>query len=126
MERLFWHIVAGILSIFLAVKFVPGVNLAIIPGESVYFDIALDQEWKILLLVGTFLGIINLIIKPILDKITIPLKILTLGFFSLILNMGIIWGLEVLIKEFDILGIIPLFFTTLIVWVVNFFLGLKK
>ncbi len=126
MERLLWHIIAGILALFLAIKFIPGANLETIPGQSIYFGIGFDQQWKLLLLVGGILGLINFFVKPILDKITIPLKILTLGLFSLILNMGIIWGLDILFEEFEIFGIIPLFLTTLLVWTVNFFLGLKK
>lgn len=126
MERLFWYIVAGILAIFLATKFVSGVSLEVIPGKSIYFGIEFDQQWKLLALVGSILGLINFSVKPILDKITIPLKILTLGLFSLILNMALIWLLEILFQEFEISGIIPLFFTTIIVWLVNFFLGVKK
>ena len=126
MERLLWYIIAGILALFLAIKFIPSVNLETIPGQSIYFGIEFDQQWKLLFLVGGILGLINFFVKPILDKITLPLKILTLGLFSLILNMGIVWGLDILFEEFEIFGIIPLFLTTLLVWVVNFFLGLKK
>jgi len=35
--KLLWHIIAGILGIFLATKFVPGVSLEIIPGKSIFF-----------------------------------------------------------------------------------------
>lgn len=126
MGRLFWHIIGGILGIFLAVKFVPGVSLEIIPGKSIFFGFPLTENWQIFLLVGSILGLINFFIKPILDKITLPLKILTLGLFSLILNMGIIWLLDVLFLEFKILGILPLFLTTIIVLVISILLGLKR
>ncbi len=126
MKRLFWHIAAGILAIFLATKFISGVSLEVIPDRSIYFGIEFNREWKLLLLVGGILGLINFFIKPILDRITLPLKILTLGLFSLILNMAFIWLLDILFEEFEILGIIPLFLTTVIVWIVNFFLGLKR
>ena len=126
LERLFWYIIAGILSIFLATKSVPGVSLEIIPGQSVYFGIELTEQWHILFLVGGILGFINCFIKPILDKITIPLKILTLGLFSLILNMMLIWFLDILFPELQILGIAALFFTTIIVWIINFLLGVRK
>lgn len=125
MEKLFWRIVAGILGIFLAVKFVPGVSLKVLPDSS-FFGTKLTQFWQILFLVGGILGLINFFIKPILDKITWPLKILTLGLFSLILNMLIIWFLDILFLEFEILGIIPLFWTTLICWLINFLLGFSK
>lgn len=126
MERLFWHIIAGILTIFLVVRFIPGVALEVIPGKSTYFGIEFDQQWKLIILVGGILGLINFFVKPILNALTIPLKILTFGLFSLILNMGLIWSLEIVFEEFEISGIIPLFFTTIIVWLVTFFLGLKK
>lgn len=126
MGRLFWHIIGGILGIFLAVKFVPGVSLEIILGKSVFFGFPLTENWQIFLLVGSILGLINFFIKPILDKITLPLKILTLGLFSLILNMGIIWLLDILFLEFKILGIYPLFLTTIICWLISILLGLKR
>jgi len=124
-QKLFWHIVGGILGIFLAVKFVLGVSLKVLPDSS-FFGIILTQFWQILFLVGGILGLINFFIKPVLDKITWPLKILTLGLFSLILNMVIIKFLDILFLEFQILGLIPLFWTTVIVWLINFFLGFKS
>ena len=124
-QKLFWHIVGGILGIFLAVKFVLVVSLKVLPDSS-FFGIILTQFWQILFLVGGILGLINFFIKPILDKITLPLKILTLGLFSLILNMVIIKFLDILFLEFKILGLIPLFWTTVIVWLINFFLGFKS
>jgi len=42
------------------------------------------------------------------------------------LNMVIIWILDILFLEFQILGFIPLFWTTIIVWLINFLLGLKS
>ena len=124
-QKLFWHIVGGILGIFLAVRFVPGVSLKVLPDSS-FFGFRITQFWQILFLVGGILGLINFFIKPILDKITLPLKILTLGLFSLILNMVIIKFLDILFLEFKILGLIPLFWATVIVWLINFFLGFKS
>jgi len=124
-EKIFWYIVAGYLSIFLTTRFIPGTNLTV-SGASTYFGILFDEEWKLILLIGAILGLINFFVKPILDKITIPLKILTLGLFSLAINMGLIWSLDVFFEEFQIAGIIPLFLTTVVVGLVNFFLGVKQ
>jgi putative membrane protein len=126
LERLFWHIVAGILAIFLATRFIPGVSLEILPRGSTFFGIVFNQQWQILFLTGAILGIINFFVKPILKVLTLPLRILTLGLFSLILNMAIIWFLDVLLQEFQILGITALFLTTITVWIINFLLGLRK
>lgn len=126
MFRLIWQIFVGILGLFLATKFVPGVTLQIIPGKSIFFGFELTQWWQILVLVGGVLGLINFFIKPILDKITLPLKILTLGLFSLIINMAIIWSLDIFFEELQIIGLVSLFWTTIIVWLMSFLLANKK
>jgi putative membrane protein len=125
MEKLFWSIVAGVLGIFLAVNFVPGVSLKVLP-DSNFLGIKLTQFWQVLLLVGGILGLINFFIKPILNKITWPLKVLTLGIFSLILNMLLIKILDLLFLEFKISGLFPLFLTTIIVLIINSLLGIKS
>jgi putative membrane protein len=119
MKNLFWQIVVSILTIFLAVKFVPGVTIQVIPGKSVYFGIRFTQNWQILIFIGIILGLINSFIKPILNLITLPLKIITLGLFSLILNMAIFFFLDVIFPELKIAGLSPLFFTVLILWILK-------
>ncbi len=124
MKKLIWQILASTLAIFLASKIVPGVSLTLIPEKSVYFGIKLTQEWQILVLIGTTLGLINVFVKPILNLITLPLRVLTFGFFSLIINMGILFFLDIIFPELEITGMAALFFTTLLVWVLNFFFSL--
>lgn len=125
MRKLLKQIIAGILSIFFASRFVPNVILSTIPEKSFYFGIKFSNDWQILILVGTALGLIIFCVKPILDLITFPLKILTLGFFSLILYMGIIWFLDVVFAELKINGISALFGTTVITWLFFSLFNLK-
>jgi putative membrane protein len=125
MEKLFWYIVAGILSIFLATKFITGISLEVLPGSS-FLGISLTEYWHALVLIGGILGFVNFFIKPILNIITLPLRFLTLGLFSILLNMAIIWFLDILFLELIITSLTSLFLTTMVVWTVNFFLGLKK
>lgn len=108
--NLIFQVLAGSLSLWLATKFVPGVSFS---GDIKYF-----------LLTGVVLGLINLIIKPILNLITLPLRIITLGLFGIVINMAVIWFVDIAFPELVIKGIIPLFWTTLIVWGVSQFLGL--
>ncbi len=126
MNSLILQIIAGILGIFLATKFVPGVSLEILPGQSSLFGIEFTASWQILLLIGFALGLINFFIKPILKMITLPLRILTFGLFSLVINMGIIWAVDIVFPELVISGIIPLFWTTVIILGVSLLLGLVK
>ena len=110
MTRLVFQMLAGVASFWLADRFVPGVEFI--------------GELKYLIIAGAILGLINFFIKPILKLITLPLRILTLGLFGWIINILIIWSVDVLFPELIIKGLIPLFWTTLIAFAVSFFFGL--
>lgn len=126
MNSLILQIIAGILGIFLATKFVPGVSLGVIPGQSSLFGIEFTASWQILLLIGSALGLINFFIKPVLKMITLPLRILTFGLFSLVINMVMVWTVDILFPELVIQGIIPLFWLSIIIWGVSLLLGLYQ
>ena len=111
MAKLLFHIISGILGLFLASRFVPGVEFR--------------GDYKMLLIIGGALGIINFFIKPILKTISLPIRILTLGLFSLVINMALVWLIEIFFPEnLEIAGLWPLFLTTLIISSLNFFFGL--
>ena len=112
MSKLVFQILAGILGLWLATLFVPGVEFR--------------GPWQGLVLAGVSLGLIHFFIKPILNFFTLPLRILTLGLFALILNMAILWLIDILFPQLIILGILPLFWTTLIVLALNWVFGLYK
>ena len=101
-KNFFLQLIIGIASIYLGWKFIPGVEFV--------------GGIKALLIVGVILGLINFFIKPILDFITMPLKVLTFGLFGLVLNMGIIHVVDVLREELIISGIKPLFWMTIMIW----------
>ena len=109
MKRFLSHIVVGILGIWLATG-IPGVSFT--------------GEISSLALAGFVLGVINFAVKPILDILTLPLKIVTFGIFSLFLNMAIIWGVDVLILG-RIFAFFPLFLATIIIGILNIIL-IKK
>lgn len=125
-NKLISQIIASALGIFLAVHFVSGTSLHIIPGQSEIFDVPITETWQMFLVVGLILGLLNLFVKPILGLITLPLKILTLGFFSLVINMAMIWIVDVVFLELVINGLTSLFWTTMIVWGINLFMGTYK
>lgn len=107
---------------YLAQKFVSGVNLAIIPNGSEYFSLKITQFWQILVLTGSALGIANIFIKPFLKTIALPLRLITFGLFSFIINIAIIWLIDLVFPELEIQGLIPLLWTTAIVLGVNWIL----
>jgi len=113
MWRLFLQIVAGIIGIWLAAKYVPGVEFV--------------GNWQVLVLAGVILGLINFFIKPILKVITLPLRIITFGLFGLVINMLMVWIVSLILPELVfpeqiMQKIIPLFLTSFIVWGINLIL----
>lgn len=126
MLNLVWHIITNIIGLWLATLIVAGIKIEVIPGLSGIFGIQFTETWQVLALIGSVLGLINFFIRPILDTITLPLKILTLGLFSLFINMIIVWVLDVIFPELTIVGMIPLFWTVIILWLINLFLGAYK
>jgi len=108
MKRFSAYIIASVLGIWLATG-IPGVEF-----EGTLASLALA---------GFALGIINFAVKPILDILTFPLKILTLGVFSLFLNMAIVWIVDVLILEKIFNSFTQLFIATVILWVLNIILA---
>jgi len=125
-NRLILQVIVGVLGFFLAIKFIPGIGLEVIPGKSQFFGIGLTTNWQILVLVGSVLGLINFFIKPVLKIITLPLRILTLGLFGFIINMVMVWIVDILFPELVIQGLLPLFWTTIIIWGMSFVLGLSR
>jgi len=120
--RFFWKILAPILGLFLAVKFVPGVKVTLIPGKSVYFGFSFTHQWQMIIFLGLILGLFNIFLKPILNLISLPLKILTFGLFSLILNLAFLWILDLIFPELKFANFSSLFLTMLIILALDFLL----
>ena len=57
-----------------------------------------------LVLAGALLGIINAIVRPIAIVLTLPITILTLGFFLLVVNAGMVALVAGLLPGFHIPG----------------------
>jgi putative membrane protein len=111
LQNLILQAASGILGIWLADQLV----------EGVIFTGSLPT----LVLAGFLLGLVNSFLKPVLKIITAPIRIITLGLFGLVINMAMVWLIDLLFPELIIYGIVPLFWTTLIVWgtglIVSFF-----
>ncbi len=107
-RKLILQIASGMLGLFLAVKLVSNIEF--------------NGSIQTLLIFGSILGLVNFFIKPILKVISFPIQILTLGLFSLIINMVLIWLVIDVFSPIEIKGLIPLFWTTLIIWALNLIL----
>ena len=69
------------------------------------------------------LGIANAVIKPVLAVLTLPLIILTLGFFYLVINIAMVALAEWFAPNFSIDGFWTYVGVVVIVWLVNWISG---
>lgn len=118
MKKIIFQIAAAALGMWLVTIFVPGVGIKLY-SDSNFFGINLTAQWQLFILFGIVLGLLNFFVKPILDTITLPLRIITLGLFSFIVNMAIIWIIDLIFNELYIPLWMPLLYTTLIIWILN-------
>lgn len=119
MNKLFSNIVSGFAGLWLsAILFAPEVSIKILASSS-FFGFKLTALWQLFLVLGVILGLLNYFIKPILNGITLPLRVITLGLFGIVVNMAIIWFLDIMFKEVSISLWLPLLKTTLVIWIIN-------
>ncbi len=101
-----WLIMAA--SILIAAKLITGV--------------AITGVWAALWL-AVFLAVINLVIKPFLILITLPINILTLGLFTFVINALLVWFSSTIIKGFEVEGFLPALFFSVVLSVVSYLLS---
>jgi len=104
-SKLLFQIIAGIIGLFIAVKVVPGIEFT--------------GFINTLIITGAILGLVNFFIKPILKLIALPIRIITFGLFSLVINMILIWIVVDVFSPIEIKGLVSLFWTTIIIWLLN-------
>ena len=91
-------------TLLLIAQYVPGISLS---------------GWYAAFIAALVLGIINIILKPILVILTLPVNILTLGLFTLIINAILFKFAGTIVKGFDVSGFQAAFFGALIMSLAN-------
>ncbi len=119
MKKLLSNIIAGFGGLWLSVLFIPGVQAKLF-ADSVFFGFQITTYLQLYLILGIILGLLNYFVKPILNGLALPLRIITLGVFGVVINMVIVWFLDIMFKEITIPLWLPLLETSLIVWGINF------
>lgn len=59
-------------------------------------------EWWRWILFGVVIGLINAVIKPVAKLLTIPIRIITLGLFTLVINVGLMTLAIWIAKDADV------------------------
>jgi Predicted membrane protein len=102
------------LGLWLATEWVTGVRL---------------DSATTLILAGLLLGVVNAIVRPLVLLFTLPLTLITLGFFLLVINTAMLGLVALLLPGFKIAGFWAGFWSALIVsvtsWIGSGLIGSK-
>lgn len=60
------------------------------------------SDWTALLLASIVMVVLNSFVKPILKLLFLPINIVTLGLFSIVINVVLLWLVTYLVPGFDI------------------------
>jgi putative membrane protein len=95
------------------------INAAALWIADALWDGVRINGWAAFLIGAAVLGIANSVIKPIVALLTLPLIILTLGFFLLVINIAMVALAEWVAPNFAIDGFWSYVGTVVVVWIVN-------
>ncbi len=88
--RIILKILLSALAVLILARVLPGVGV---------------DSYTTAVIVAIVLSLLNLIVKPLLILLTLPVTILTLGLFLLIINASIILIADALVGGFDVANI---------------------
>jgi len=97
-----WIIVA--LTLLSLPNFIPGIEIT---------------SFSIALLVAFFWGLANLIIRPLILLVFLPITIITLGLFTFVVNALLFWGIGSFVKGFEVENFTAAFLGALVISVVS-------
>ncbi|MFW5888380.1 MAG: phage holin family protein [Patescibacteria group bacterium] len=101
-----WLITA--IAILVAGKAIPGVEIT--------------GPWAALW-VAVFLGLFNVILRPVLIVLTLPINILTLGLFTFVINALLVLLTSTIIQGFQVEGLLTAVLFSIVLSVVTYFLN---
>jgi putative membrane protein len=99
------------------------VNAAALWVADWLFDGVRIDGWGPLLIAALVFALINVLLKPVLVILSIPLIVVTLGVFLLLINMALLGLTDWIVSDFDIAGFWTYVGTVIVVWLVNTVLG---
>lgn len=101
----------------LLIRFLAAV-LALLVAERLVQGISVDDLYTAAI-VAVILGVLNLIVRPILVVLTLPITILTLGLFLLVLNATLFWFVGTFVEGFVVADFLSAFLGSLVVSIIG-------
>jgi putative membrane protein len=106
-----------LLARFLATAAAVYLTVELVPG------IVVSGGWVTVLLIALVWSVITMVIRPILQLLSLPLTIITLGAFSFVLNALLFWAMELVIPGFDVAGFWPALLGSLVLSFVSWLIS---
>jgi len=79
-------------------------SIAIYLASQLLEGVSYSEDIKILVLAGIALTLANYIVKPVIKIVTLPINFITLGFFSWIIDVFILYLVILFVPEFSVAG----------------------
>ncbi|NTU66939.1 MAG: phage holin family protein [Candidatus Moranbacteria bacterium] len=99
--------------------YILGNALAIMVADRIVPGFSFHGHFIDLVIASTVLGIVNSFIKPIVKFLTFPIIILTLGFFSIIINISLLMFAAAILPNIAIDGFWSAFWAVIVISLVN-------
>lgn len=91
----------------------------LVPGFSV-----VNGDFTVLVTAGFVFGMINSFVKPVLKLLALPVIVLSLGLFTILINVAMLYLLDYFVAAVRIDSFIAAFLATIVISLVNLFIGL--
>jgi putative membrane protein len=115
------RLIINAVALLVTAWIVPGIHLGAAGPHPTRHD------WTTLLIVALIFGVLNVVIRPIIILLSLPIEIITLGLFTFVINAFMLlltsWIAEGMELGFRIDGFLPALLGALITSVVSFVLS---
>jgi putative membrane protein len=95
------------------------VTAYLVPGFTI-------TGWQSLIIISIVWGILNIILKPILVLLTLPINLMTLGLFTFVINALILMLMGQIIPDFKLSGFGAALLGSVVLSLVSMFLSKLK
>jgi putative membrane protein len=75
--------------------------------------------WWAAIAAAAVLGLVNLLVRPIILLLTLPINIVTLGLFTFVVNAGMLLLVQSIVKGVTITGWGPALIGAILLWLIN-------
>jgi putative membrane protein len=81
-----------------------GVLIYYIPTQLVGVEV---ESIQVAIIVALVMSLLNTFIKPVLKLVSLPITFLTLGLFTLVITVGVVYLCAYLVEGFAVTGFLP-------------------